>query len=458
MINALANHCAELHRRHVHLATIAIAVAASVGLYFVLPILLLAREITMSTPVIHRFRIASAQEVLGTPTMPTIPAPAPTEGSGGGPCPAGQYLGQTEKGEAQCMFNKTDTSSGGQTSPAVGPIPSQPAQQPIQVYPMPAGKTCPAGEVYAKNDQGQVNCVRVDTSANKMEQMGPNEIPEMDEEFVDPREIKNVLADIKRMRLQLKSFVTKLKKIKNTADDLARITEIQTSITEYEGKIKNPSEDESIRGNLQDFYDNNYWDEINLLRAKVELPTEIKNYTKELTRVKKLLINKTFPKLGFDMNALKGRLTEMETAIADVQAKYNGGDLEGAMEAMQEVRDSGHPGEINGVLMQTRDILQRTKSVRSKDIQALITEIIQPVIDAFNEGEFREANMVLSQIGQELMQLQNKLMRTTNLDEATSQKFEKLQQMVEDKLQNGGEMGEKPLETQRPIPSVPVQP
>lgn len=444
MINALANHCAELHRRHVHLATIAIAVAASVGLYFVLPILLLAREIAMSTPVIHRFRIASAQEVLGTPIMPTIPVP-PTEGNSGGPCPAGQYLGQTEKGEAQCMF-KTDTSAGGQTSPAAGPIPSQPAQQPIQVYPMPAGKTCPAGEVYAKNDQGQINCVRVEGSADKMEQMGPNEIPEMDEEFVDPREIKNVLADIKRMRSQLKSFVTKLKRIKNTADDLARITEIQTRITEYEGKIKNPAEDESLRGTMQDFYDNGYWDEINILRAKVELPTEITRFNKDFAKVKKLVGNKTYIKLGFDMVALGPKLEEVSANIKSVQELYASGDLEGAMDAMQEVRDAGQPGEMYGVLTRTRDILQRTKSVRSKDIRAQITEIIQPVIVAFNDGEFREASMVLDQISQELMQLQNKLMRTTNMDEATSQKFERLQQMVEDKLQNGGE--EMPPETQ----------
>jgi len=448
MLHKLADHCAALHRRHVHMLTVAIAVAASVGLYFVLPILLLAQEIAMSTPVIHRFRVAYAQDA--ATTSPTInPAPAPSA-EATGPCPAGQYLGQTEKGEAQCMFNKTDTSSGGQTSP--GSQPMQP-QQPIQVYPMPAGKTCPAGEVYTKNDQGQITCVRVEGAAGKVEQMGPNEIPEMDEEFVDPREIKNALADIKRMRSQLKSFTAKLKKIKNTADDLARIAEIQTAITEHENKIKNPSEDESLRGNLQDFYDNGFWDEINLLRAKVELPAEITRFNKDFAKVKKLVGNKTYIKLGFDMVALGPKLDEVAANIKNVQSLYAGGDLEGAMDAMNDIRDAGQPGEMYGVLMQTRDILQRTKSVRSKDIQALITEIIQPVIDAFNEGDFRGANMALGQIGQELSQLQNKLMRATKLDEATGQKFERLQQMVEEKLQTSG--GAEETMPQVPVPSQP---
>lgn len=430
MMDHIANHCEELHRRHVHIATVAIAVALSVGLYFVLPILLLAREIAMSTPIIHRFNVVNAQDY----QYASSTVPAPLEASG--PCPAGQYLGKTEKGEAQCMY-KTDVSSGGQSSTSpepTQPAPIQPMQGSAQVYPMPPGVTCSKDEVYTKNDEGKLACVRMGQ---------PNDNgPEMEEEFINPREIKLALSDISKMKSDLKRSATKLKKLQNTADDLHKITEIQTQLDQYQKDLKNPTEEMSIGDIIHEFRDNNFWEEVQAIRAKVELPTEIARLNKDLARVKKLVGNKTYAKLGFDMTAFAGRLDEIAANIKSIHGQYNAGELEAAMEEMRDVGESGHPGEIYGVLARTRDILQRTKSIRSKDIRTQITEIIQPVIDSFNAGDYRDASEALDQISQELMQLQTKMMRATNLDEVTSQRFEKLQQMIDDKLGKQPETGE----------------
>ena len=437
MFNKLATHCVELHRRHVHLATVAIAVAASVGLYFVLPVLLLAEEIAMSTPVIHRFKVAYAQDYVA-PIM------------------------QQQPMQQQPMQQQ--------------PMQQQPMQQSVQVYPMPAGVKCSPGEVYTKNDQGKITCVRMDNAGGSQggqmgpgnQQMGPQgqsmgateqqvnpwgEAPEMQEEFIDPREIKNALNDATRMKSELKRFIAKLKKLPSAAEDVQKVNEILAQIAAFEKNLKNPTEEMSIRDVMRDFYENNYWDEVNKIRAKVELPNEIKNYTKELTRVIKLMTNKSFIKLGFDLGVTKGRLDEMKAAIDDVQAKYNAGNLEDAMEAMNDVRETGHPGEVQGVMYQVRDIMQRVKSLRSKDIQAQIQEIIQPIIDSFNEGDFREANMALQEVSNVLMKIQTKIMRMNVADDATNEKFERLQQMIEEKLgnkQNGGALESKPAPMNEP--------
>ncbi|MEK7211238.1 MAG: hypothetical protein AAB731_01250 [Patescibacteria group bacterium] len=433
MLNKLALHCEALHRRQVHLAVVGIAVAASVGLYFVLPVLLLAEEIAMSTPVIHRFKVAYAQDYVA-PTTQQQPVEQP-----------------------QQMVPQTQPVYPMQQQPTQQPMQQQPPQQTQQVYPMPPGVTCQKGEVYTKNDQGKITCVRMDNSAGgqmgpqgqqmgppqgqqmdtKEQQMGPwGEAPEMQEEFVDPREIKNAQRDAARMKAELKRFSAKLKKLPNAAEDVQKINDILAKIAEFEKNLKNPTEEMSIRDILRDFYENNYWDQVNQFRARIELPNEIKNYTKELTRVAKLVTNKSFAKLGFDMAILKGRLYEMKAAMADVQAKYNAGDFEDAMEAMNDVRETGHPGEVQGVMYQVRDIMQRVKALRSKDIQAQIQEIIQPIIDSFNEGDFREANMALQEVTGVLRKMQSKILRMNVADDATNEKFERLQQLIEEKLGN----------------------
>lgn len=284
------------------------------------------------------------------------------------------------------------------------------------------------------------------TSGNQVqpqEKLAPEngDEPMMDEEFVDPKEVKKTLGDIKQMRSQLKQFAAKLKKVQNTSDDLAKISEIQTAVADYENRIKNPSEDESLREVLREFYNNNYWEEIQAIRAKVEIPTELARFNKDLVRVQKLVGNKTYIKLGFDMTALGGRLDEISVSIKEIQDQYSAGDLEAAMYAMEDVRNGGQPGEIYGVLTRTRDILQRTKSIRSKDIQNQITEIIQPVIDSFNAGDYHDGSAVLDQISQELMQLQSKMMKMSSIDNATNAKLQKLQATIEERLgkQDGGD-------------------
>jgi hypothetical protein len=386
MINKITSHIEEMHRRHVHMAVISIAVAASVGLYFVLPILLLAREIAMSTPVIHRFRAAVAENYI-------YPVPPPTA------------MGD----------------SGQTVSPQPTPVPF--------VAGNPGADIGPGGK----------------------------ENPTMEEEFIDPREIKNVLNEIKKMKSEIKRFLPKLKKIQNVADDLQKITEINSQILEFEKNIANPSPDASIREMIGEFRDINFWDDIQAIRNKVELPVEIKRATKDLARVKKLAASKIFAKLGFDIDALKTRLNEMDGVLKESQEKYNAGDLEGAMDAMQDLRDNGQPGEIQGVMYGVRDIIQRTKGLRSKDIQAQVQEIINPVIESFNSGDYRDASMTLNEIMQSLIQLQMKMKNMRVLDEATGQKLEKLQQMVEEKLSNGGGAVDVPPEIQQPISTVPAQ-
>lgn len=287
---------------------------------------------------------------------------------------------------------------------------------------------------------------------NEIKQQPKIEIPQqnfieeeqMEMEIVDPREVQNALRDIKRMQSEIKKFAKQLKKLPNSATDVSFCENLLAKLGEHYGAISKPTENESLREALQEFWDERYWEEVNKLRAKIELPKELNNLAKDLKKLQKLVAQKSFQKLGFDMETLKARVNETQTNLNEIQAKYAAGELEDAMEALQEFRESGHPGEIMGVLYQMKDAKQRIKSIKNKEVLELINELLNEVAQTFNEGDFREANMAMQDIMGELMKLASKYMKGKPvLSDEMRAKFDRLESVIKGKLgednQNGAE-------------------
>lgn len=379
-------------------------IALAVFSFVDLPILQMAQEIKAQTPIIRQYKIAQESP---SPVEPQpVPAPAPTDMPNPEPQPA----------------------PAGQPSPIPQPAPQPQPQQ----YQQPS----------QTDNQQQFNEIKQQPKIEIPQQNFIEEGEQMNMEIIDPREVKNALRDIKRMQSELKRFVKQLKKLPNSADDISNCENLLAKLNEHYSAISKPTENESLREVLQDFWDGRYWEEVDKLRAKVELPKELNNLAKDLKKLQKLATQKSFQKLGFNMETLKARVNETQTNLNEIQAKYAAGELEDAMEAMQEFRESGHPGEIMGVMYQMKDAKQRIKSIKNKEVLELINELLDEVVHAFNEGDFREANMAMQDIMGELMKLASKYMKGKPiLNDEMRGKFDRLEIMIKEKLGESGQNG-----------------
>lgn len=354
-----------------------------------IPLFTLAQEIKMETPIVHIYKtIKVAQTTVETKALETMSVPAPA----------------VEATTAQ-------------PTTAVEPVPAiepQKVEQPVQ--PVSSETATP-----------------VPTTPDQ-EKFAP--IEEKEEiEFIDPREVQNALQDIKRMQGDLKRFTKQLKKVKNSADDIAAINELLKQLAEHQKLIKNPPADMSLREALQDFWNERLWEEVDQFRAKAEIPNELKNITKDLKRLKQLIKQKPFKNLGFDMALISSAIAEMEAAYNETKTAYDAGNMEDALMALDTIRQGMHPGEITGIFYQTREIKDKIGFVKNKEVKAIINELLAPIIESVNEGDYRQANQGLNEIRQELIKIMNKFMKkTTALDEKTRQKLDSLEEMIGNKL------------------------
>ncbi|MFH0814938.1 MAG: hypothetical protein V1902_02580 [Candidatus Falkowbacteria bacterium] len=366
------------------------------------PLFSLANEIDMNTPIVHVYKISQA----------TITEPATT------PAPA---------------LEPTTTV----VQPAE-PIKQEPVKQEQTKIVNPAPATPATTEPAQTTDQKTTTTVEQNQpGATNNEQNQKMEFVEQEEqiEFVDPREVKNALQDIKRMQTDLKRFLKQVKKLPNSADDAATINDLLSQLAGYYKNINAPAEDMRLREALQEFWDARLYEEVDKIRAKIELPKELNNIAKDLKKAKKLITQKAFTKLGLDMTAISGYLAEAEGAYNEAKSYYDQGNMEDAQLAMETIHGGLHPGEIMGVLYQIRDIKDRVRSVKNKEVKQVIDDLLADVIESANGGDFREANQTLSAIRDELFKLMQKYMKTSGtFDDKTRAKFEKLENIVNEKL------------------------
>lgn len=317
-------------------------------------------------------------------------------------------------------------------------------------------------------------------------------VQEIDEDFVDPREVQQVLREIKDIRRELTRFAKQLAKMANSGDDVNQVNALLEQIKSFEANIL---AEQNLRDTIQEFREANIWQDIQRIRAKIEIPKEMKQWDKEIKRIEKLLKQKKIQNLssdfGLDLGAAANKLEETKAILATVQELYNNGDLEGAMEEFDGLRQDFHPGELASVLQRLQEIANRLRAVKDEAIKNQIRETLSEVANNFNDGEFRIAREVLDENFNSLMQLIMKATSVgkkkgqtrdnwfqamekveTKMKEKSEQKKEQLQEMRQEvKMKvEGGKEGEKApapvtapapvrepvLETQ-PVSPAPVQ-
>lgn len=409
IMKKIARKLAEHGRRHVHFSIfIPIVVVAMLGLVD-WPLFSLAEEMNLDIPIVHVYKIAENEGGQGVTTVNALAPVAETSA----PTTATEVVNQP--------IQTVESIKTIETVKQIEPMQAVENFKPIEQQ----------NVTTTKSVQNQDN-----NSGNQGEQKQINQpAEEMEMEFVDPREVKNALQDIKRMIGDLKRFAKQLKKLPNNADDLAAVNELLNQLSEHQKSIQNPPADESLRSMLQEFWEGRYWEEVDKIRAKVELPKELAGIKKDLARLKKLITTKPFKNLGFDMAALAQNISEIQIAYDEANTNYSQGNMEDAWVAMEVIHSGMHPGEVMGVLYQTKEIKDRIKSVKNKEVKELVNEILLQVIESADAGDFRGANQALNEIRQELLKIMEKYVKQPGvLDEKMRAKFDKLESVIENKL------------------------
>ena len=256
--------------------------------------------------------------------------------------------------------------------------------------------------------------------------------------YIDPREVQQVTRDLKQLNTEIKRVRTQLKRLKATAADTEELNAIASEVAKIQAVVTNKSAgDDELWEAVDEFRNGYYWDRMNKIRAKVEIPDQAKQINTTLKRLEKSVNTKAMQNLGFDMAKVRAVVGEMKQNLAAFQAALAAGNLDDAMEAMQFFYEGGHPGEVESTLFRMRDIRNMLKQVRDKDILAQVEEILQEVIVSFNEGNYRDARETMDEYYDDLQALVKKVAKAKisgTLKTESVSKLNNLEALVKTKL------------------------
>lgn len=274
-------------------------------------------------------------------------------------------------------------------------------------------------------------------------------------DFIDPREIQQILREIKQLKSEIKRIGNQLRKVAGTEADIASLAEMRSQLDKYQTAFSNSSASMSeLRETAQDFRDSNFWEQFNRYRAKAELPQQIKQIASQLKRLEKMVKTKAVQNLGLDLGKVEASLAEIRQNLQAVRENFNGGNYEEAMETMQYFHEGGWPGEIEGTIQRVREIKKMLNQVKDASIRAEVDKILQEVINTFNEGNYRDARETLDEYADDIQRLISQFLRAKrgriNKEESFS-KIRGLEDLVKSKLQEVEERREAPVQQRTPV-------
>lgn len=230
------------------------------------------------------------------------------------------------------------------------------------------------------------------------------------QEFIDPRQIQDGLRNMKQFRGELQRTLREIKKQASSAD-LDELNGVLAEVNKLYAAASNSSDLSAANDAVREFYDNQYWEKINSVRARLQIPKEIKQINQSAKRLEKILKTKSIQNIGLDIAKAQQTLAEMKQAADIVQNLYNSGNYQEAQEEMQFFHEGGHPGEIEGTIFRIRDIKNMAKRVKDTAVRAEVDSVLQEVIDAFNAGEYRDARETMDEYADDLQRLISQLVQ-----------------------------------------------
>lgn len=260
------------------------------------------------------------------------------------------------------------------------------------------------------------------------------------EEPISPAEIQQIKREVQQLKAQIKSILSQARKLQEFSADVSSLNEISSNLDALSAALANAISDPAgTREAIQEYRDEEYWNILNEIRAKLEIPKEIKRHTASLRRLEKVLQVKNVGTLGLDLDLVRALVSEMKQALSNAQSQFAAGNIEEAKEAMQVFYENS-PGDIEGVIYQIRDVKNRLNKIKDTSIRSQVDQILQEVVSAFNAGEYRDAREVMNQYFKELMQIIDQAIKargsSRNFDRS---KINALRQSIEGKLQQSGE-------------------
>lgn len=282
------------------------------------------------------------------------------------------------------------------------------------------------------------------------EEMG---FPGGEEEFVDPREVQQVLKEIKDIKKELNRFAKAFKKIPNSENEINQINSLLGELATFESNINARTD---LRDNIQEFRDAQIWEKVNVFRAKVEIPKEMTQWKKEIKKLDKIWTQKKYQNLGLDLETAKAKIEEVKTILAKVQEYYNSGNFESAMEEFDDLRQDFHPGEIVSVIQRTQDLMNRLKAVKNAEIRNQIKEAFSEAITNFNEGEYRVARELLDENFNAITALIYKASSVGKKKGLTKEAFLQMAEKLEEQLRGKAEEKKEKMEATREEMSQPT--
>ncbi len=88
-----------------------------------------------------------------------------------------------------------------------------------------------------------------------------------------------------------------------------------------------------------------------------------------------------------------------------MQEYYNSGDLESAIEELDDLRQDSQPWEIGNLLQRFQEVTTRLKKVKDQEIIGQVKETLSEVVTNFNEEEYQFARELMEESFNDLMQL-----------------------------------------------------
>jgi|GEM_PF-3841883 len=281
----------------------------------------------------------------------------------------------------------------------------------------------------------------------------PEEQPEC--QPVDSKELKDRKREMRDQLREITRTLKQAKKYKATAAE-AKLTELKNFVADIQQKLQQ----DPTRCVLDDYYDARVWEELNPLRASIELPRELADLNKQFKRVEKKFKKRKYKVLGDELlGVLKGKFDEMVAAVAQAKQLFDQGEFEDAQEAKQTVHEDGGPWDVESSMDRLADLYGQMKRVRDPEIAAGLEEFLSPVKDSIKEGDLRGARESLDDVNNDLMRLIDQAVSVRGQGrqrDLFDQRLEKLEDLLERKM--GEREAKSNSEKAPPPPSAPTPP
>lgn len=214
------------------------------------------------------------------------------------------------------------------------------------------------------------------------------------------REWRDQLREVGKTRQQLV-------RLKGSQDELAKLDTIKARLVQCQSQLQAATNTDAMKDVLEGEEcgdSGETWEEINRIRQAVELPKELNNIIRDLNRSKNLCKQKWVDKV-FNREQCNAIMANFAAKHAEAKAAYQAGEYEDARTILQEAfHEPGWPGDFNGALQMMRGFMEPIKRVRDPELKAQLDELLAPVKEAIQEGEYREARESMEAIQRELGQ------------------------------------------------------